>query len=182
MNSVKINFEDFFLPITVPNTYEYLYKGTMKNDLKEIIFQELWTNFKKKKDSRSHVHVYRLLDIDKEKIVKLVTSRLGPFLINEYFLENDYVIKNPYYQDYIDLISDSDVIKHELDIDNKDSHNKTFKNYYSEKEKRFVHNYYDFAFDDFLDKNQKKSYFSKYKILKQSKYNLAKVLIFVPEK
>jgi hypothetical protein len=178
LNSVKINFEDFFLPINVPLNYKNIYKTEGKTELREIIFKELWSKFKINKDNYlEFVNTYRLVDVDKDKMVNIVNKRLGPFLINEKFLSDEYVIKNPYHQDYIDTFSDSFIRNEKLE-----KINQKIKNYYCEKQMKFISNYYDFTIDEFLDKNISKSYLAKFNTLKLSKYFLAKVLIFVPEK
>lgn len=149
-------------------------------ELREIIFKELWSKFKiHNSNYQDYVNTFRLVDVEKEKMINIVNKRLGPFLINENFLSEEYIIKNPYYNDYVEIFSEyNGISNHNLE----NISNQKFKNYYSEKEMKFLSNYYDFTIDEFLDKNSAKSYLAKYNILKLSKYHLAKVLIFVPAK
>lgn len=175
LDSVKIKFQDFFLPICVPPKYNKIYESIEgKIKMRKKIFKKLWKEFKiKNYDFTNFVNTFRLIDFKQKDMVRLVNQRLGPFLINQNYLESDFIMKSPYNIDYIDVFSDS-----QFSMQNgKNTLNIKLKDYYNVYENKFLSQSYDFVMDEFFDK---KSFFNKYNILKQSKYHLAEVLIFVP--
>jgi len=177
LDSIKIKFQDFFLPICVPPKYNTIYESNQgKIKMRKTIFKKLWKEFKIKNDEfTEYVNTYRLIDFQKNKMVELVNERLGPFLINQNYLESDFILKSPYNIDYIDIFSDSLFAKE----NGKISKNIKLKDYYDIYENRCDSSSYDFMMDELFEK---KSFFNKFNILKQSKYHLAQVLIFVPAK
>ena len=172
LNSIKFNFEDFFLPIYVPPQYKPIYKEDGKLQLLEILFKNFWTKFKiiQENKDNNNINSFRLLDIPKEEMIKVVNSRLGPFLVNQNFLDMDYIVKNPYHNDLVEPTQNLNIKR-----------TSKIKNYYDENTEKFKNNTYDFAIDEYLEKNNNISEISEF-TTKDSIYNLAKVLIFVPEK
>jgi len=118
----------------------------------------------------NNINSFRLLDIPKEEMIKVVNSRLGPFLVNQNFLDMDYIVKNPYHNDLVEPTQNLNIKR-----------TSKIKNYYDENTEKFKNNTYDFAIDEYLEKNNNISEISEF-TTKDSIYNLAKVLIFVPEK
>jgi len=177
LDSVKIKFQDFFLPISVPPKYNLIYDSNEgKIRMRKTIFKKLWKEFKIKNDEfTEYVNTYRVVDLEKKITVKLVKERLEPFLINQNYLESDFILKSPYNIDYIDIFSDSFFSRESGKIPN----NMKLKDYYDVYNNKFNSSSYDFMMDELFEK---KSFFNKYSILKQSKYHLAEVLIFVPAK
>ena len=195
LNSIKIKFEDFFLPIGVPPQFKNFYSNPKAKILSRgAIFKKLWKDFKIGKKSKDYVNSSRTLDFNSEKMIKLVSARLGPFLIDENFTEMIFIVKNPYKQD--DNCSASDlnpVIGNFVEKTSNDSDNLTItqkgneekivvKNYYDSVTGKFKTISYDFIMDEFLEKNSDKSFYAKNNVLRNSWYHLAEVLIFVPEK
>ena len=91
-------------------------------------------------------------------------------------LDTDFIIKSPYIFDSIDIFSDSLFSKDENEANDD---NIKLKDYYNVYENKFISASHDFIVDEFIGR---KSFFNKYKFLKQRKYNLAQLLIFVPER
>lgn len=100
LSPIKIRFEDYFLPIRIPLKYEkqFLEDEEEKQSLiKNLIFKNLWNKFKIKDENKfSFVNTCKLLNLDRENMIKLVISRLKPFLININFLDLDYILRNPF--------------------------------------------------------------------------------------
>jgi hypothetical protein len=169
LNSIKITFEDYFLPINMPSKYRNYYDAADgKINLRKIIFKTLWKKFKINNDNyKYYVNSYRLIDLDRDTMTNKVFNRLGPFLINENFLDIDYVIDNPCSGEYKEI---------------KTSENTKVKTFYDLNSRKFETSSYDFIFDEFLERNVDNSYYAKFHSLRQGRYNLAQVLIFIPEK
>ena len=91
------------------------------------------------------------------------------FKLNENFLKFDYVVNNPYED------GNSSIESNKLDT-------LKVKNYYDSIKEEFTTISYNFIMDEFLEKNSEKSYFAKNNVLRASRYHLAQVIIFVPEK
>lgn len=192
LNSIKIKFEDFFLPISVPPQYKLIYdslEGKLK--LREVLFKKLWRQFKMNDSNfKNFVNTSRMVDLDKSNMIKLVLARLGPFLINQNFLKIDYVVNSPYQENFCDLqseevshIQNSSLLNKDLKTLNYSStDNMRIKDYYDIENNKFRTISYDFIMDEFLEKNSDQSYFSKNNVLRPSKYHLAEVIIFIPEK
>jgi hypothetical protein len=170
LDSIKIKFEDYFLPISVAPQYRDLYSTKEgKIELRGAIFKKLWKSFKSD-GSAKFVNSYRLIEFNRQAMIKAVFSRLGAFLIDEDFLSQDILINIPCTGELKDDIGD---------LSNEDTKVKTF---YDLESRRFKKSAYDFIFDEFLEKNSENSHFAKTGDLKHGKYHLAEVLIFVPEK
>jgi len=189
LNSIKFQFEDYFLPIYIPPIYKPIYKEQGKLQLLEILFKNFWTKLKINQQNKNnhYINSFRLLDIPKEEIIKVVNSRLGPFLVNQNFLDLDYIVKNPYHNDSIETSETADskgnyrLCSYYRFLEDIKFLCKKIKNYYDSKTDKFKNNTYDFAIDEYLEKNSNLTEVSDIKT-NHSIYNLAKVLIFVPEK
>jgi hypothetical protein len=170
LDSIKIKFEDYFLPISVPPQYSELYSTKEgKTELRKTLFKKLWKMFKTNSSNYiQYVNSYRLIEFDKQTMILAVFSRLGAFLINEDFLSQDILINIPCTGDVKDDISNRENVK--------------VKTFYDLQKRKFNKSSYDFIFDEFLEKNAEDSHFANYGELKHGKYHLAEVLIFVPEK
>jgi hypothetical protein len=174
LDPIKIKFEDYFLPISVPPQYRGLYNSKEgKSELRKIIFKKLWKDFKTNSTNyKDYVNSYRLIDFDKNTMKKAVFSRLGAFLINEDFLSVDFLVNNPCTDEVKDDVLNIKTLPNNVRV----------KTFYDIESHKFKKSSYDFIFDEFLEKNSENSYFSKQGKLKHGKYHLAEVLIFVPEK
>jgi hypothetical protein len=189
LNSIKIKFEDFFLPISVPPQYKLIYdtpEGKIK--LREVLFKKLWRQFKMNDTNfKSFVNTSRMVDLDKSNMIKLVFARLGPFLINQNFLKIDYIVNSPYQENFSDL-QNEEVLQapspneESSTLSNIPSDNVRIKDYYDNVNNKFRTISYDFVMDEFLEKNSDQSYFAKTNVLRPSRYHLAEVIIFIPEK
>ena len=200
LNQIGLKFEDYFLPNPVPVKYEE-HKMNKMNKMKELIFKNLWKSFKKSDISNQFINSHRTLDISKDKMINLVFDRLGPFLIDKDFLNTEYCVKINSIDDEIecnlhesDNNSNSNInSSNNSNSPNNNSSNSPFTNtqekrniikeyYNNNNDNSYKSSFYDFSMDKILQKNKVNSDFTKYNILKQSKFNQAKVLIFVPKK
>jgi hypothetical protein len=175
LNSIKIKFEDYFLPISVPPQYKDFYNTKQgKSQLRKIIFDKLWKSFKtSNKNNIEFVNSFRLIEFHKNAMVKAVYSRLGAFLINDDFLSLDILINIPCTGKAKDDISQQQFDK-----------NVKVKHFYDLSINKFKKSSYDFIFDEFLEKNNEyiDNTVKNEVNVRQGKYNLAEVLIFVPER
>ena len=72
--------------------------------------KKLWKQFKVNDyNFKNYVNTSRMVDLNKEEMINIVFTRLGPFLINENFQNLDYVVNCPY-QDNYDNINKNELL------------------------------------------------------------------------
>ena len=154
LNNLKIVFEDFFLPITLPFKSENI-QDEIK--FKQKLFKRLWKTIKENKDGNS-INTNRTFTLNKDSIMTIVKNKLLPFLIDQDIEDKYYIIENPYMTKHTEYPSNY-IIKQNYDI----------------KTGKYKKSSYDFFMDNFIQDSKDTDIFS------PVKYNLAKVLIFIPE-
>lgn len=158
LNNLKIVFEDFFLPISLP------FENGSEEDItqfKKKLFKHLWKKFKINSDL--FINTNRTFSFQKKKIITIVKNKLHPFLIEENYEDKFYIIENPY-----------------IKTPNEYPNGYTIKKNYEAKTGKYRKSSYDFFMDNFTHEKDK-NIESEESIFTPVNYIIGKVLIFIPE-
>ena len=158
LNNLKIVFEDFFLPISLP------FENGSEEDIiqfKKKLFKHLWKKFKI--DSDSYINTNRTFSFPKQKIITIVKNKLHPFLIEQNFEDKFYIIENPY-----------------IKTSNEYPNNYTIKKNFETRTGKYRKSSYDFLMDNFIYEKDRNSE-SEDTIFTPVNYIIGEVLIFIPE-